>query len=95
MKQQAAISEEADKRSVLASLFPRIPLKYGRSFFMEKDGEYTEPSELEEISHSVELPRGELIDPIGQQIKRLHWQSAGLQEDDDSVQNASDEGKDA
>lgn len=95
LKQQAAISEEADKRSVLASLFPRIPLKYGRSFFMEKDGEYTEPSELEEISHSVELPRGELIDPIGQQIKRLHWQSAGLQEDDDSVQNASDEGKDA
>lgn len=86
LKQQAAISEEADRRSVLASLFLRIPLKYGRSFFMERDGEYTEPSELGEVSVQVELPRGELIDPIGQQIQRLHWQSAGLKENEDSAQ---------
>jgi hypothetical protein len=95
LKQQAAISEEADKRSVLASLFPKIPLKYGRSFFMEKDGEYTEPSELGEISHSMELPRGELVDPIGQQIQRLHWQSVGLSENEDGVENEGDEDSEA
>lgn len=82
LKQQAAISEEADKRSVLASLMPTVPLKYGRGFFTEQhDGDYTEPSTLGEISHSMELPRGELIDPIGQQLKRIRWQSAGLDEE--------------
>ncbi len=91
LKQQAAISEEADRRSVLASLFSKIPLKYGRSFFMERDGEYTEPSELGEVSVGMDLPRGELIDPVGQQIQRLHWQSAGLKEDEDGTQNESDE----
>lgn len=95
LKQQAAISEEADKRPVLASLFLKLPLKYGRSFFMERDGEYTEPSDLSEISHSMELPRGELIDPVGQQIQRLRWQSAGLKEDEDSAQNEPDEDAEA
>lgn len=95
LKQQAAISEAADERSVLASLFPTISLKYGRSFFMERDGEYTEPSELGEISVGVEVPRGQLIDPIGQQIQRMHWQSAGLQEDEDEAQTEPDEGTQA
>lgn len=95
LKQQAAISEEADRRSVLASLFPKIPLKYGRSFFMERDGEYTESSELGEFSVGMDLPRGELIDPVGQQIQRLHWQSAGLKEDEDSTQNEPDEDAEA
>jgi hypothetical protein len=91
LKQQAAISEAADEHSVLASLFPRIPLKYGRSFFMEQDGGYTEPSELAEFSVGTELPRGELIDPVGQQIQRLHWQSAGLKDVEDNAQNELDE----
>jgi hypothetical protein len=95
LKQQAAISEAADQRSVLASLFPKIPLKYGRSFFMEQDGEYTEPSELGEYSVGMDLPRGELIDPVGQQIQRLHWQSAGLKEDEDSAQDEPDEDAEA
>jgi hypothetical protein len=91
LKQQAAISEEADRRSVLAGLFPRVPLKYGRSFFfVDREGEFTEPSGLGEFSVELELPRGELIDPIGQQIQRLHWQSAGLKEDEDSAQVAPD-----
>ncbi len=95
LKQQAAISEEADRRSTLASLFPKIPLKYGRSFFMEQDGEFTEPSELGRFSVGMDLPRGELIDPIGQQIQRLHWQSAGLKEDEDGAQNGPEEDAEA
>lgn len=95
LKQRAEISEAADERSVLASLFPKIPLKYGRSFFMEQDGGYTEPSKLGEISVGMELPRGELIDPVGQQIQRLHWLSDGLEKDEDNGQNELDEDAEA
>ncbi len=91
LKQRAEISEAAYERSVFADLFSEIPLKYGRSFFMERDGEYTEPSELGEISVGMELPCGELIDPIGQQIQRMHWLSVGLERDEDSAQNDSGE----
>jgi len=62
---------------------------------MEQDGEYTEPSELGEFAVETELPRGELIDPIGQQIQRLHWQSVGLQKDENNEQNEADEGTEA
>ena len=47
---------------------------------MELDGNFTEPSELSSFSHSVELPRGELIDPLGQSHRRIDWQSAGQPE---------------
>jgi hypothetical protein len=80
-KQQAAIMEEANRQSVVMSLATRVPLKYGRGFFMEREGNFTEPSNLSSFSHSVERPRGELIDPIGQAVQRMEWQSAGLHED--------------
>jgi len=80
-KQRAAIMEEADRQSVVMSLATRVPLKYGRGFFMEREGSFTEPSNLSSFSHSVEKPRGELIDPIGQAVQRMEWQSVGLHED--------------
>jgi hypothetical protein len=79
-KQQAAIMEEANRQSVVMSLATRVPLKYGRGFFMEREGSFTEPSNLSSFSHSVEMPRGELIDPIGQAVQRMEWQSASLHE---------------
>ena len=79
-KQQATIMEEANNQSVIMSLATRVPLKYGRGFFMERDGNFTEPSNLSSFSHSVERPRGELIDPIGQTLQRMECQSAGLYE---------------
>jgi hypothetical protein len=88
-KQQAAIMEEANRQSVVMSLATRVPLKYGRGFFMEREGNFTEPSNLSSFSHSVERPRGELIDPIGQAVQRMEWQSAGLHED--QVQDQPDE----
>lgn len=80
-KQQAAMMEEVRKQSVVMSLATRVPLKYGRGFFMEREGEFTEPSNLSSFSHSVEMPRGALINPIVQEIQRIAWQFAGLRED--------------
>lgn len=88
-KQQAAIMEEANRQSVVMSLATRVPLKYGRGFFMEREGNFTEPSNLSSFSQSVERPRGELIDPIGQAVQRMEWQSSGL--DEDQAQDQPDE----
>lgn len=89
-KQQATAMEEADKHSVVMSLATRIPLKHGRGFFMEQGDDFTEPSGLGEISYSVEMPRGELIDPVGQEIRRMEWRSVGLGEEELS-QDETDE----
>ncbi|MDP9309691.1 MAG: hypothetical protein M3R24_02135 [Chloroflexota bacterium] len=92
-KQRARMMEQVEKDSVLLSLVHKAPLKYGRAFFFERDGTFSEPVPLHSFAQSVELPRGELIDPVGQANLRIHWQSVGLVEDqretppDDQVSN--------
>lgn len=93
-KQQAAMMDTAEEHSVLLGLFSKLPLKYGRAFIMEREGEFTDPSELNTMSYSAELPRGELIDPIGQAVLRMGWQSAGLPEEV-TAQDGADEDADA
>ena len=77
-KWQAAIMEQARKRSVLSLLAHHVPLKFGASFFTEIEGTFTEPTRLGSISHELELARGERVDPLGQQLQRLRWRSSGL-----------------
>lgn len=79
-KQQATMMEQAEQHSVFLSLVHRAPLKYGRSFFFERDGAFSESTPLQAFEQSVELPRGELIDPIGQAYQRFVWQSIGVED---------------
>lgn len=90
-KQQAAMMKKAEESSVLLGLFSRLPLKYGRSFFIEREGEFTEPSKLGSYSLSAEKPRGEMLDPVGQMLQRARWQAAGLLEAQDRAQDETDE----
>lgn len=91
-KQQAAMREQVEEDSVFLSLVHRAPLKYGRSFFFERDGTFSDPTPLQAFEHSVELPIGELIDPVGQAYQRLMWQSAGLDGDDQGLPEDEDMG---
>ena len=91
-KQQAAAMKEAEKHSLVMRLATRVPLKHGRGFFMERGDDFTEPSGLGEISYSMEMPRGELIDPVGQEIKRMEWRSVGLDEEGLSQDEANKDG---
>ena len=79
-RQQTEIMNRAKESSVLLNIMPELPLKYGRSHFTERDGNFTEPSELVPFSVSAEKPRAEILDPIGHMFRRLGWQSAGLNE---------------
>lgn len=83
-RQQTVMMDRAKQSSVLLNIMPELPLKYGRSHFMERDGGFTEPSELVPFSISAEKPRAEILDPVGQMFRRLGWQSAGLHEGDDA-----------
>jgi hypothetical protein len=78
-KHQSLIMDEARKRSIFSFMTTNIPLKYGRSFSIERDGSFTEPSKLSSFHHEQELPYGELIDPIGQIYQRLKWRTIGLE----------------
>jgi hypothetical protein len=62
---------------------------------MEQGDDFTEPSGLGEISYATELPRGELIDPVGQARLRMQWQSAGLDETEFYTQDDTEEGADS
>jgi hypothetical protein len=77
-KQTTAVMEAAQNRSVMSQLVRRVPLKYGRGFAFQRPGGAADPNPLHAFEYEMEIPRGELIDPIGQTARRLQWQSMGL-----------------
>jgi hypothetical protein len=68
------IYEESRKKSIFANVVTNISLKYGNKSITEWDQVIQPPSALGKLSTSVELPRGELIDPIGEQMLRIQFQ---------------------
>lgn len=91
-KQQNAMMEEARRHSVFASICSTVNLKYGRSYFSERDGDFTEPSKLANLSFEYELPQGEFIDPIGQDYQRRQWRNAGLHKTENVADKTTGEG---
>ena len=68
-KQMSASLEEANKKSVFRQLMKEIPIKAGNGTFNYRDSNYGTSTKLSSISHSMELPRRESFDPIGNQIR--------------------------
>jgi hypothetical protein len=72
-KQMARIMDDARSKSVLQQLVTNVYLKGGdRSFqYMSENNTYTEPTQMKSMSVSVEMPRRETLDPVGNAF-RLH-----------------------
>lgn len=68
--------EEAEKHSIARQIATQIPLKAGRGCFSHRHGGYDAPMMLQSFSHSVELPRREVLDPVGNAIRGLEFRSA-------------------
>lgn len=65
--------KQKDRRSdpsSFLSMIKTIQLRTGKGMFSKLDVGYTDRTEMTKISYSAELPRGELIDPIGQEKQR-------------------------
>lgn len=75
-RQMNEAMEEASKDSIWRQLATHIPLKAGRRTFRTINGQYTDPMELKEMSHSVALPRSEISDPAGAARERLIYRKA-------------------
>ncbi len=61
------------KKSSFLDFVDKTQLRAGKGFFSKTEYGFTEIMEPKRISHSMEMPRLEFIDPIGQQTKRLHF----------------------
>jgi hypothetical protein len=72
--------DEVRKQSIFLDLVKRVTLKYGRSSFHRYAESLSTPEPLHSFSHTVELPRGEVLDPIGQLIQRIQLRYGSLPE---------------
>ncbi|MBI5214850.1 MAG: hypothetical protein HY960_03790 [Ignavibacteriae bacterium] len=70
-EQSRKISEEVDKRSVFVALAHKVAIIYGESWATISQGQLGAESTPQPISHSVEFPRMEEIDPEGMMLQRM------------------------
>ncbi|GAA3554033.1 hypothetical protein [Snuella lapsa] len=62
-----------NRKSSFLDFADKTQLRAGKGFFSKTEYGYSNVMEPKRISHSMEMPRLEFIDPIGQQAKRLHF----------------------
>lgn len=72
-ERQRQIRDMAESGSVFLDLVHRVPLKQGRAWFSERDGEFESPTRLGSFKSEMEIPRSLLLDPVGQQMRRVEW----------------------
>jgi hypothetical protein len=75
-KQMDSSFEEASKNSIFRKIATEIPLKAGAGTFNYRDSSYGPSTKLSSVSHSIELPRREAFDPIGNSIRYLGFRLA-------------------
>ncbi|WP_047303026.1 hypothetical protein [Pseudomonas fluorescens] len=75
-KQMADAGEEASKNSLWRQIATEIPIKAGMGTFSFRDSSYGTSMKLSSISHSFELPRREVFDPIGNSIRHFGFRIA-------------------
>lgn len=75
-KQMDESFEEASQNSLWRQVATRITIKAGRGTFSYRDANYGPSMPLSSMSHSIELPRREAFDPIGNSIRHLGFRLA-------------------
>ena len=72
-RMQREINSGVEKHSVFLKLMTRVTLLYGKKWrVFYADGTLSEPSGLKELSNTFEVPRLDLVDPEGMQMRRLN-----------------------
>lgn len=75
-RQMNEAMDKASEHSIWQQITTTIPLKAGRRTFQTINGQYTEPMELKEVSHSAARPRSETSDPLGADRQRRLFRRA-------------------
>lgn len=64
-KQMRKSTEQASEQAIWRQIATQVPIKAGRGFFNHSHGQYSGATNLQTFSYSVELPRREVLDPVG------------------------------
>ncbi|XVJ70439.1 MAG: hypothetical protein HEQ39_12920 [Rhizobacter sp.] len=75
-KQMNDSFEAANENSIFRQIATQITIKAGRGTFSYRDANYGPSMKLSSMSHSIELPRREVFDPIGNSIRHLSFRLA-------------------
>lgn len=75
-KQMNESFEAASENSIFRQIATQITIKAGRGTFSYRDANYGPSMKLASMSHSIELPRREAFDPIGNSIRHLGFRIA-------------------
>lgn len=75
-KQMSAAGKEAEKKSILRQIATTTYIKAGYTSFQYLRDEYTVPLQMKSLSHSIQLPRRENLDPVGNAIRGHHYRNA-------------------
>jgi hypothetical protein len=67
---------EAQKQSVFARLVTQVHIKAGETSFQHHGDSWTEPMHFASHSVSFEMPRREVLDPVGNAYRRLQLRTA-------------------
>jgi hypothetical protein len=75
-KQMEKSFDEANKNSIFRQIATEIPLKAGAGTFNYRNSSYGPSMKLSSMSHSIEFPRREAFDPIGNSMRLLGFRLA-------------------
>lgn len=75
-KQMNESFEAANEKSIFRQIATQITIKAGRGTFSYRDANYGPSMKLSTMSHSIELPRREAFDPIGNSIRHFGFRLA-------------------
>ncbi|MBW7874673.1 MAG: hypothetical protein H3C47_01645 [Candidatus Cloacimonetes bacterium] len=64
---------KAREKSVLLGLFSRVNIIEGSAFFSFLNGEYRDPSPMQQFSHELVFPKNDLIDEVGASLERFNF----------------------
>lgn len=71
-KRSRRYMDKAEQKSPLLGVISKKPIKYGRKFTALVEGNFTSSGGMNKYSASFEIPKNELIDPIGNNIYRIN-----------------------
>ncbi|WP_298209377.1 hypothetical protein [Acidovorax sp.] len=75
-KEMQSSIHEAQKRSVFAQIVTQVHIKAGETSFQHHGESWTEPMHFASHSVSFEMPRREVLDPVGNAYRRLQLRTA-------------------
>ncbi len=75
-KQMNESFESASENSIFRQIATQITIKAGRGTFSYRDANYGPSMKLSSMSHTIELPRREAFDPIGNSIRHRGYRLA-------------------